>query len=260
MIVLLTGATGTLGSALLASGQHRHHRVRAAARRVPAERPGDGVEWRGIDVLTGAGLDEALDGVDVVLHAASAPRGESERTEVEGTQRLLDAAIRARVRHFVYVSIVGVDRIPVAYYRHKLEAERRVAAGGIPWSIVRATQFHDLIDVWCGALAKLPVPLAMRDWKVQPVHVADFAETLWDTVDGAPQGRAPDFAGPEVLTWPEVVAAWRGATGRRPFAIGLPLPGELSRLMRAGAACAPQRALGRLTWSDWLARKYGPGG
>ena len=64
------------------------------------------------------------------------------------------ADLDARVRHFVYVSIVGVDRIPVAYYRHKLEAERRVVAGGMPWTIVRATQFHDLIDVWCGALAK----------------------------------------------------------------------------------------------------------
>ena len=259
MIILLTGATGTLGSALLASGQHRHHTVRAAARRVPTDRAVEGVEWRRIDLLTGEGLDAALHGVDVVLHAASAPRGETERTEVEGTQRLLDAAIRARVRHFVYVSIVGVDRIPVVYYRHKLEAERRVAAGGIPWSIARATQFHDLIDIWCRGVAKSPVPVAMRGWKVQPVHVADFAEALWDTVAGAPQGPAPDFAGPQVLTWPEVVAAWRGATGRRPFAIGLPVPGGLSRLMREGAACAPGSAVGRLTWTDWLARKYGPG-
>lgn len=259
MQVLLTGATGTLGSALLASAHHRHHAVRAAARRVPSDRALDGVDWRSVDLLTGAGLDAALEGVDVVLHAASAPRGESERTEVEGTQRLLDAAIRARVRHVVYVSIVGVDRIPVAYYRHKLEAERRVAAGGMPWTIVRGTQFHDLIDTWCRGLAKSPVPVAMRGWKVQPVHVAEFAEVLWDAVDDAPKGRAPDVAGPRVLTWPEVVAAWRGATGRRPFAIGLPLPGELSRLMREGAACAPERAVGRLTWADWLARRYGPG-
>ena len=259
MNVLLTGATGTLGSALLASGRRREHGVRAAARRVPLDRPIEGVEWRSVDLLTGGGLDNAMAGVDVVLHAASAPRGEAERTEVDGTHRLLDAAKRARVKHVVYVSIVGVDRIPIDYYRHKLAAERHVAEGRVPWTIVRGTQFHDLIDTWCGALAKSPVPVGMRGWKVQPIHVADFADALWDTVAAAPRGRAPEVAGPQVLTWPEVVAAWRGATGRRPFALGLPIPGRLSRLMREGAACAPERAVGKLTWSDWLARKYGPG-
>lgn len=259
MNILLTGATGTLGTALLASGRHREHRVRAAARRVPLDRPMEGVDWRSVDVLTGGGLDSALDGVDVVIHAASAPRGESQRTEVQGTQRLLDSATRAGVKHLIYVSIVGVDRIPVAYYRHKLAAETRVSDGRVRWTIVRGTQFHDLIDTWCRSLAKSPLPVGMRGWKVQPVHVADFAEVLWDVAAGPARGRAPDVAGPQVLTWPEVVAAWRGATGRRPFAIGLPIPGELSRLMREGAACAPEHAVGSLSWSDWLARRYGPG-
>ena len=259
MNLLLTGATGMLGSALLSSGRHRAHRVRAAARRVPLDQPIEGVEWRSVDLRTGGGLDSALDGVDVVLHAASAPRGESERTEVAGTQRLLDSASRAGVKHLVYVSIVGVDRIPLEYYRHKLAAETRVADGRVRWSIVRGTQFHELIDVWCRSLARSPVPLGMRGWQVQPIAAADFAGALWDTVEGPPQRRAPDVAGPEVLTWPEVLAAWRGATGRRPFAIGLPIPGALSRALRAGAACAPDHAVGRLTWKDWLARKYGPG-
>lgn len=259
MNVLLTGATGMLGTALLASHARREHDVRAAARRVPLDRALEGVEWMSVDVRTGAGLDRAVAGTDVVLHAASAPRGEAERTEVEGTQRLLDAAARARVKHFVYVSIVGVDRIPFPYHRYKLAAEERVRGHKVPWTILRGPPFHDLIDVWCRALAKLRVPIAMRGWKTQPVHVAEFADELWRIVADAPRRRAPDFAGPEVLTWPEVVMEWRRATGRSAFALGVPVPGRLSRVMREGAACAPDRAVGKLTWRDWLARKYGPG-
>ena len=259
MTILLTGATGTLGSALLASGRHRAHQVRAVARRVPAASPHEDIQWRSVDLLTGTGLSRALEGIETVVHAASAPRGKSEQTEVQGTQRLLDGAARANVKHFIYVSIVGVDRIPVAYYRHKLEAETRVSDGRVPWTIVRATQFHDLIDTWCGGLARFPLPVAMRGWKVQPVHVADLADVLWTAAEGSPQGRAPDVAGPEVLEWPAAVSAWRAATGRSPHVMGLPIPGRLSRAMREGAACAPAHATGVLTWRDWLARKYGPG-
>ena len=257
--VLLTGATGMLGRALLSSGRLREHRVRAAARRVPAATAHDDVAWVQLDLLDGAGLETALEGIDVVLHAASAPKGDAERTEVDGTRRLLDAASRAGVGHFVYVSIVGVDRIPVAYYRHKLAAERIVAGASIPWSIVRGTQFHELIDTWCAGLAKSPLPLAMRGWQVQPIDATEFANALWQRVALGPARHAPDVAGPEVLEWPAVLSAWRAATGRRPLTIGLPIPGRLSRAMRNGAGCSPAHATGILTWRDWLARHYGPG-
>lgn len=256
--ILLTGATGTLGSALLSRPARLGHRIRAAARRV-AGRTEEGVEWKRVDLRTGEGLDTALAGIDVVVHAASAPKGEAERTEVTGTQRLLDAATRARVRHVIYVSIVGVDRIPIDYYRYKLAAEERMRTHRVPWTIVRGTQFHELIDVWCRGLARSPVAVAPRGWKVQPIHAAEFADALWQRVELGPARHAPDVAGPEVLEWTDVLAAWHRARNRERRVVGVPIPGRLSRLMRDGVACAPAHATGVLTWTDWLARHYGAG-
>lgn len=258
MTLLLTGATGTLARALLDSGRHRAHRVRALARRIPPATPHGDVEWRSVDLLTGAGLDEALAGIDVVLHAASAPRGESERTEVEGTRRLLEAVTRAGVKHFLYVSIVGVDRIPLDYYRHKLAAEALVRQATIPWTIVRGTQFFELVDIWARALARCRV--APAGWVIQPIHAAEFALALWDRIELGPARHAPDVAGPEVLDWPRLVREWQRSRGRRAPIVALPVPGRLSRALREGAACSPAHATGVLRWADWLNRRYGPGG
>src|SRR5690606_9394482 len=207
MTVLLAGATGTLGSALLAQPAASAYRIRAAARRVPSPGRGD-VEWQRIDIATGEGVEAAVAGVDVVIHAASAPRGDTARTDVGGTGRLLAAAARAGVRHLLYISIVGVDRIPHAYYRHKVAAEKVVQGGAVPWTILRGTQFHDLMDSWFHGLARFPLAVAPRGWLVQPIHVADFAGEVWRSVAEGPTGRVPDAAGPEVLTWQAMLEAW----------------------------------------------------
>lgn len=256
MTVLLAGATGTLGSALLAQPAASAYRIRAAARRVPSTGRGD-VEWQRIDIATGEGVEAAVAGVDVVIHAASAPRGDTARTDVGGTGRLLAAAARAGVRHLLYISIVGVDRIPHAYYRHKVAAEKVVQGGAVPWTILRGTQFHDLMDSWFHGLARFPLAVAPRGWLVQPIHVADFAGEVWRSVAEGPTGRVPDAAGPEVLTWQAMLEAWWRARGRPRRVFPLPVPGRLSSALRAGAATAPRDAVGTLTWAQWLESKYG---
>lgn len=122
MKVLITGATGRLGRTLSSSLTSAGHAVTGLSRR---PRPSGDVEGRTADIATGDGLDTALDGADSVIHLASAPyRGSyTDAVEIEGTRRLLDTAERAGVRHVVYTSIVGADKIPWSYFRTKTEAE-----------------------------------------------------------------------------------------------------------------------------------------
>src|SRR3954470_20848613 len=94
---------------------------------IPAAR-----EWAVMDLASGTGIDEAVAGVDAVVHAASDPK-RSQAADVEGTRALVEACRRGGVGHLVYVSIVGIDRIPVRYYQHKLAAEGIVSAGRVPW-------------------------------------------------------------------------------------------------------------------------------
>jgi uncharacterized protein YbjT (DUF2867 family) len=219
--------------------------------------PSDGTEWARADLATGEGLESALAGVDVVIHAASAPRGDTERTDVRGTERLVSAALRAGARHLIYVSIVGIDRLPIGYYRHKMAAESVVQGGGVPWTILRGTQFHDFMDTLVHQMARLPIALAPAGFLAQPVHVNEFADELWGCVGDAARGRAPDVAGPEVLSFADLVRAWLSARGLRKPVLSVPIPGQIAFAMRHGAATAPDRAVGRKTWKEWLASKYG---
>ncbi|HEX4306894.1 MAG TPA: NAD(P)H-binding protein, partial [Solirubrobacterales bacterium] len=143
MTVAVVGGTGTLGSLVVAELLGRGERVAVLSRRdagVPA-----GAEHRRVDLTSGEGLDLGLDGVSAVVDAANSQKGAKE-TLVEGTRRLLEAGARAGVANHVTVSIVGCDRLPVSYYKVKVEQERALEAGEVPWTLLRATQFHQLVD------------------------------------------------------------------------------------------------------------------
>jgi len=136
--VLVTGGAGVLGRPVVARLRERGADVRVLSRRAGGE-PG---RVQG-DLETGTGLVEAVAGVDVIVHCASAGDWLRPQRDVVQTRNLLAAVGPARP-HIVYVSIVGVDRIRFGYYRAKLECERMIAASGLPWTVLRATQFHEL--------------------------------------------------------------------------------------------------------------------
>ena len=148
--------------------------------------------------MTGEGLDEAVDGVEAVIHCASNPR-DARRTDVEGTGRLLRAVERAGVSHFVYVSIVGVDRNPFPYYRVKLDAEGVVERSAVPWTILRATQFHGFVFGMLGALDRVPFFMPVpAGFLFQPVDAGEVASRLVELALSEPAGRVGDMGGPEI--------------------------------------------------------------
>ncbi len=255
--VLITGGTGVLGSELrprlIAAGR----RVRIMSRRAP--RPGEdqGVEWAQANINSGEGLAAAVEGVDVILHAASAGLGDSYQTDVVGTQRLLDAARQAGVGHFLYISIVGIDQIDFKYYHHKLEAEKLIEQSGLPYSILRAPQFHDLVDKLLGMLVRLPIAFLDTRIKVQPMDEGEVADRLVQIVQAGPSGRAPDIGGPEIRRMDDMARSWLRARGVRALIIGVPFPGGLWSGMRKGLNTMPDNPQGSITFEQWLGRKYG---
>jgi len=252
--VLVTGGTGVLGRELVPRLAAADFTVRVLSRRpAPAEAR---TEWAQAQIETGEGLAEAVDGVDVIAHCASSPFRRTREVDVEGTRHLLDAAKAASVSHFVYISIVGIDRIPLAYYRHKLAAEKLIQASGVPYSILRAPQFHTLVDEIMRNLLRLPVGFYPAGFKFQPIGPGEVAERMVQAVEDGPGGRLPEIAGPEVRSAGELARAWLKARGKRRLLLPLPLFGKVAAGYRAGYNCAPDSKYGRITWAEWLSRRY----
>jgi uncharacterized protein YbjT (DUF2867 family) len=246
--VLVTGGTGLLGSALVPALRAAGHSVRVLSRR-----PGDGHTVG--DLTTGAGVAEAVAGVELVLHAASrVARGDPAATDVAGTRRLAVACREAGVRHLLFVSIVGVDRLPYTYYRAKFAAEQVIAAAGVPYTTVRVAQFHPLVASLLRTLRRrtpvLPLPAG---WRIEPVAVRDVAAHLAARVGQPPAAGIEEFGGPETLDVADAARTWLEVTGQRGYVVPAPVPGGFGRAFRSGLnLVGPTAPRGALTWREWL--------
>ncbi|HEX2297273.1 MAG TPA: NAD(P)H-binding protein [Pseudonocardiaceae bacterium] len=252
--ILVTGGTGTLGRQVVGRLAQAGPTVRVLSRRpAPADRPEE-IEWVVGDLALGTGVEEAVAGVGTIIHCASDFR--RARKGVPGTRRFLGTARRAGVRHVVYISIVGVDRVPLGYYQVKLAEERLVEESGVPWTILRATQFHDLIRLLLATTARLPVML-VPSLRVQPIDASEVAARLVDLAAGPPVGRAPDLGGPQVRAFRDLASAYLRATGKRRLVFPLRLPGSTFRGYRQGGHLTPAHAEGRRTFEEYLAAQFG---
>jgi len=258
--VLLTGGTGTLGRELVPRLAAAGYTVRVMSRRAGQSNAAGDVEWAQADLLSGAGLPEAVAGADIVLHAASSPFRETKAVDVEGTRQLIGAGKAAGVANFYYISIVGIDKIDYPYYAAKLEAEKVIQSAGVPYTILRATQFHPLLDTFLSTLFRrgpfLMLPGAMRFQLIDPGEVADH---IVSTLPKGASGRLPDIGGPQVQKVGEIASDWLKATRKRLLKVPIPAVGPL-KTMSTGANCCPENKVGSITWRDWLAKRYPSGG
>ncbi len=246
--VLVTGASGTLGRAVTRYLLDDGRQVRGLSRHPLQE---GAVAWVAGDLLTGAGMEQALAGVDAIVHCATDLR--HPRVDSEGTQKLIDAAQRAGAPHLVYISIVGADRIPLGYYRAKVEAESKVRAGGLPWTILRATQFHQLLISALEVLARLPVLMVPAETRFQPVDPEEVAQELARLASGDARELVPDFGGPELRSSLELARTYLVAKGKQRPVLAVKLPGKIAGGYRQGGHLTPNRAVGRRTWEQFLA-------
>ena len=254
--VLVTGGTGQLGRRVVRALAADGHTVRILSRTAPGL-PVPGAETVVGDLATRAGLLRAVTGTSTIVHCATDPR-RSRTVDVEGTGRLLEAACDAGRPHVVHVSIVGVDRIPTEYYRSKLAAEDAIERSGLPWTVLRTTQFHEFAVDLIDRLARLPLVPMPRGWRIQPIDVDEVARRLASAVVAGPAGRLPDLGGPDVFPVVDLVRDRLRATPRRRPVLELPLPGAAAAALRAGANLVPGNPGGGRTWPEFVAGRPQP--
>jgi uncharacterized protein YbjT (DUF2867 family) len=254
--IAVTGGTGTFGSLATAELSRRGHAVRVLSR---TPRPDTPVEHHAVDLITGAGLRDALEGVDVVIDAANAQGRSMRELLVGGTRRLTEAGVRAGVRHHVLISIIGIEAVPTGYYKTKLEQEAALAAvpgDDLARTVLRATQFHQLVDRAFSMTARLGLLPGGRI-ALQPVDPSEVAVTMADLIERGPGEGRVQLAGPEVLTLGQLAGEWRSIRAARRLLVPVPPAGRMLRSLRAGGLTSPTAPRGKRTFGDWLRAQAG---
>ena len=260
--ILVTGGTGTLGQHVVRQLREGGREVRVLTRKTDQSQAG--VQFLTGDLVSGNGVDAAVEGVASIIHCAGGPKFEE-----AATRNLIRAAASSGSPHIVYISIVGVDRIPVksavdrmmfGYYEMKRRTEELVAESGLPWSTLRATQFHDLVFSLIRSLVKSPLVPTAAGVGFQPVAADEVATRLVEMAARSPSRVISEMGGPRTYGMAEMIHAYLQRSGQRRILFPFWIPGEAARAFRSGANLAPLHAVGRKTWESYLNERlmHGP--
>jgi uncharacterized protein YbjT (DUF2867 family) len=253
--ILVTGGTGPLGRTVADRLAAQGDEVRAVSRHAPTGDEQNSFTWTAVDLLDGETPERAVGGVDTIVHCASGRHG-----DVEAARNLIAGALRTGHPHLVYISIVGIDRVPYRYYRDKLAVERLIEGSELPWTVQRATQFHNLVLSACRLLARSPVMPVPAATSFQPIDVRDVADRLVELASDRPAGHVPDIGGPQVLTTREMARSYLRAAHLHRLVLPVPFPGEVFGGYRKGGQLTPDHAVGRITFEQFLAERAGATG
>jgi len=250
MRILITGGTGVVGRHVVRAAADRGHDVVVVSR--GGGSPDARATGRRADLGTGEGLRDALEGVDVVIdcaHVQTTRASSAVRWFTEATTRLSRTAKEAGVSHLVVLSIVGIDRISLGYYKGKLAQEKAALEGAVPATVVRATQFHEFAGQMLDRMRVGPVHFVPR-MRTQPIAASEVARVLVDIAEGPAMGRVDDIGGPAEENLPDLARAVLRRRGRKGLLIPLPVPGG-----RSGANFVPDPAHRHgPTFGEWLSR------
>lgn len=241
--IAVAGGTGLVGSLVVESVTTAGHTAVVMAR------------GRGVDLLAGAGLDEAVSGADAVIDVSNVEtmsRAKAVGFFETATTNLINAGRKAGVKHHVVLSIVGIDRVDFGYYEGKLRQEQLALQGAVPATVLRATQFHEFPGQ---LLARIPGPVALVPRQlIRPVAAVEVAAELVAIALGEPQGLAPELAGPEEHQLVDLARRVVRKNGQRRAVVGVRIPGQGGRAMVSGALLPGEGAhFGTQTFDEWIA-------
>jgi uncharacterized protein YbjT (DUF2867 family) len=243
MRIAVAGGTGTVGRHVVEIARGRGHHAVSLSRS------------EGVDLVNGRGLDQALEGAETVIDVSGVETMSTKKAVdfyTNATQNLLAAEKKAGVRHHVALSIVGIDKATSGLYAGKLVQEDEVRHGGIPWSLLRSTQFHEFVPMVVKAASAGPLVLVPNMF-TQPVAAQEVAEALVNAAEAGPKGRLPDLGGPRAEKLADLVRAYLQKTGKRKRIVQLNVPGRMGKAMRKGGLIPRAGAdVGRQTFQEWL--------
>jgi uncharacterized protein YbjT (DUF2867 family) len=257
--VLVTGGTGTLGRHVVRHLQGAGRNVRVLSRHSQPSEPG--IEHVTADLLKGEGIAPAIKGVPTIIHCAGSAKGDD-----VATANLVQAASKSGASHLVYISVVGADRIPMTgaidramfgYFGAKHAAEKIVTGSGLHWTMLRATQFHELFLTVAEQMSKLPLIPIPSGFRFQPIAADEVAQRLVNLALAEPAGLVPEMGGPDVHPMAGLIQSYLRNLGKRRLFVGLPIPGKAAASLRAGANLTPDRAVGKLGWDEFLRARKG---
>ncbi|MFJ6028798.1 SDR family oxidoreductase [Pseudarthrobacter sp. NPDC092424] len=243
MRIAVAGGTGTVGRHVVAIARERGHHVVSLSR------------TDGVDLVTGGGLEQALQDVETVIDVTGIQVLSTKKAVdffTSATRNLLGAGKRAGVTHHVVLSIVGIDEANSGLYAGKLVQEGEVKNGGIPWTLLRSTQFHEFVPMTINAASVGPLVFVPTMF-TRPVAANEVASALVDAAEAGPKGRVPDLGGPRTEQLKDLVGAYLAKTQQKKRIVPLHLPGPMGKAMRGGGLVpAPGSAVGRQTFVEWL--------
>ncbi len=245
--ILITGGTGVLGKSLCALLTSHTIPFTIGSRRNLTNAENVAV----MDLLTGGGVADAVAGKSVVIHLAS-----DLKREQQVTQNLLKALTANPTVHLIYVSIVGIDKVSIDYYRQKLASERAIKESALPYSILRATQFHEFIDQLLSNFLRAPIGLLPKKALSQPIQKEVVAAELYRMSLAPASYSMIEIGGAETLNFEQLAAAWVRRTGKKRWIINLPLWGALGRSLHGGGLTTSNVRGESIRWEQWLQSKY----
>jgi uncharacterized protein YbjT (DUF2867 family) len=243
MRIAVAGGTGTVGRHVVAIARERGHHAVSLSR------------TEGVDLVNGRGLDQALQNVETVIDVAGIQVMSTKKAVdffTNATQNLLAAEKKAGVKHHVGLSIAGIDNANSGLYAGKLVQEDEVRHGGVPWTLLRSTQFHEFVPMSIKAASVGPLVL-VPTMLTQPVAAKEVAAALVNAAEAGPKGRIPDLGGPRTEQLKGLVAAYLAKAAQKKRIVPLRVPGPMGKAMRNGGLIpAPGSAVGCQTFLEWL--------
>lgn len=241
--ILITGGTGNLGKSLVKILEENKIQYTIASRHNKTGKANIAVT----DLLENTGIKEAVSGKEIIFHLAT-----DLKHDTRVTQNLLHAIDPNSSVHLIYISIVGTDKVPLAYYRQKLASEEALKRSGIPYTILRATQFHEFVDQVLSGLLKYPIGLVPKRVLLQPIDTASVAEKLYRLSLEEASGRTYEIGGAEVHTLEALTKEWMVQKSKKRRLINLPIWGKLGRSLRTGGLTTLNSKKESISWKHWL--------
>lgn len=251
--ILLTGSSGNLGRLVARTLIQSGNEVRTLSR-TPLKHSAGRHRHYTLDMLTARGLDEAIGSVDVVAHCAGAASGDDILA-----RNLVEAAIAAKRPHIVAISVIGADRVPqtgwldrkmFGYFGAKHRAEQEIRSSGLPWTILRASQFHQLLIPVVATMTRWPAVPVPAGTSFQPIDASEVATRFAELVLGPPAGLVENIAGPEIHSMHALVSLYLQVQRRWRPVIDIRFPGKAAASLRRGVNVDPIHATQGVTWRE----------